>query len=303
VERTEGDLGKDAAGPLRTQAQALLAATEQAAQEAARTRQEVDRFFNAEPARMDTAFKYLNPGPRGTKSDRSWGLPVLEAPPDRDPTLEKVLAGIRDHKPDADLAKLALAVDEARLSQAIADAEARIKSFDDATGPVNDTVADLQRWTAQVVALAHAFTRPAGQVQATLSGSVSADDPRLAGLRQAARQVARRADALGAAADRLGSDYAAAEWSYTARRYNREADYNREAASLYEVQKYRSSARSDRHVVRSRLFLIGMLFAQAGVTIATLALAVRQKSVLWGLATVAGLVAVAFGGYLLLGAV
>jgi hypothetical protein len=43
-----------------------------------------------------------------------------------------------------------------------------------------------------------------------------------------------------------------------------------------------------------------MLAAQAGVTVATLALALRRRSVLWSLAATAGLAAVAFAGYVYL---
>ena len=40
-----------------------------------------------------------------------------------------------------------------------------------------------------------------------------------------------------------------------------------------------------------------MLAAQAGVTIATLSLAVKHKSLLWGLASLAGVGAIAFSIY------
>ena len=41
------------------------------------------------------------------------------------------------------------------------------------------------------------------------------------------------------------------------------------------------------------MFLLAMLVAQAGVTIATLALAVRRKSVFWLLAAFAGIASIA----------
>jgi hypothetical protein len=43
-----------------------------------------------------------------------------------------------------------------------------------------------------------------------------------------------------------------------------------------------------------------MLAAQAGVTIATFSLAVRFRSALWALATVAGVTALAIGAYVYL---
>jgi hypothetical protein len=59
----------------------------------------------------------------------------------------------------------------------------------------------------------------------------------------------------------------------------------------------KSGAVSDRHRTRSKHFFYGMLGAQAGVTIATFALAVRRKSVLWSLAAVIGMLALGMGGY------
>ena len=43
-----------------------------------------------------------------------------------------------------------------------------------------------------------------------------------------------------------------------------------------------------------------MLMAQAGVTIASFSLAMKYRSVLWSLATAAGITAVAFSGYVYL---
>jgi hypothetical protein len=47
--------------------------------------------------------------------------------------------------------------------------------------------------------------------------------------------------------------------------------------------------------------MYAMLVAQVGVVIASTALAVKNKSLVWLLATVAGLVAIGFGGYVFLG--
>ncbi|HEV3237806.1 MAG TPA: hypothetical protein VGZ25_12505, partial [Gemmataceae bacterium] len=57
---------------------------------------------------------------------------------------------------------------------------------------------------------------------------------------------------------------------------------------------------ADRHRQRSKNFFYGMLVAQAAMAISSFALAARQKSVLWGLACLAGLTAVAFSGYVYL---
>src|SRR5439155_18512221 len=64
-----------------------------------------------------------------------------------------------------------------------------------------------------------------------------------------------------------------ARQDFTARRYAKEASYNQEAAELYEVLVRRNGFESDRHRERSRNLFYAMLCAQAGVTVASLALA------------------------------
>ncbi len=86
----------------------------------------------------------------------------------------------------------------------------------------------------------------------------------------------RRAEAAEAEANRRAADFSAARLGYNARRYNHEARYNQTAAWLYEIQVNTSGLTSERHRRRSGLFFHGMLAAQAGVTIATLSLALRQ---------------------------
>ena len=61
-----------------------------------------------------------------------------------------------------------------------------------------------------------------------------------------------------------------------------------------------NSLTSDRHRTRSKLFFFSMLAAQAGVTIASLSLAVQKRNVLWALAGVAGIAAVTFSGWVYL---
>src|SRR5438445_508676 len=87
----------------------------------------------------------------------------------------------------------------------------------------------------------------------------------------------------------------ATRMAFTGRRQDREARYNQATAFLYEIQVHQNSARADHHLRRSRNFFYGMLAAQLAVVIATLALAVRQKSILWALASLAGVTAVAYG--------
>jgi hypothetical protein len=300
IAQASPELGKDEADQLQARAETLLATTDKAAAEAARAGQEIDRTFDLHKARLTTVFAYLNPRPPEGKPDKFWGLPRIEEVPITDSKIQTALQAVRERKTDADIAKRVLGLNEPQLTEAIAGAEANAKAFDDATVPVDETLRELDKWVSQEVELARACSRAAARVQGALAGTAVADNPKLAPLRQAARRVERRSEAAKAMADQLQVDFEAAELAYTTRRYEREARYNQEAAFLYDVQKHRSSADSDRHLMRSKLFFYGMLAAQVGVTISTLALAVRQKSILWGLAAIAGLVAVMVGGYLLL---
>jgi hypothetical protein len=92
----------------------------------------------------------------------------------------------------------------------------------------------------------------------------------------------------------------AIEHTYTSRRYHLEAEHNRDIGYLYEIQVRLNSSTADRHRNRSRSFFYGMLFAQAGVAISSLSLAARQRSVLWGIAGLAGLTAFLFSVYVYL---
>jgi hypothetical protein len=55
-----------------------------------------------------------------------------------------------------------------------------------------------------------------------------------------------------------------------------------------------SAARNHR---RSQRFFYGMLAAQTGVIISTLAIAARKRNLLWTLAAIAGVTAIAFAIY------
>ena len=93
---------------------------------------------------------------------------------------------------------------------------------------------------------------------------------------------------------------AAARLRFGAVRYDQEANYNRVAGQLYEVEVRRGGVESDRHKTRSAGFFYGMLAAQAGVIVSSFALAVQRRSAFWALAAAAGAGAVAFSGYVYL---
>jgi len=95
-------------------------------------------------------------------------------------------------------------------------------------------------------------------------------------------------------------DFTAARLRFAAARYDREAKANQAIANLYELQVRRSNLSAERHHQRSQQFFFGMLAAQAGVIIATFAMAARKRSLLWLIAAAAGLSAVGFAIYVYL---
>ena len=75
---------------------------------------------------------------------------------------------------------------------------------------------------------------------------------------------------------------------------------NQELGYLYEARVKISSNQSEKHQRKSRNFFYAMLAAQIGATIAALAQARKQKSVLWAVAGGAGVVALIVGAYVYL---
>jgi hypothetical protein len=87
---------------------------------------------------------------------------------------------------------------------------------------------------------------------------------------------------------------------FNASRYDHEAQLNATIGRLYELQVRKSNVSAARHHTRSQRFFFGMLAAQMGVIISTLAMAARKRSLLWSLAAGAGLIAVIFAVYVYL---
>ena len=83
-------------------------------------------------------------------------------------------------------------------------------------------------------------------------------------------------------------------------RYDAEAALNQNIANLLELQVRKSNISAERHHKRSGKFFFGMLAAQAAVIVSTLAMAARQRNLLWTLAAVAGIAAIVFAIYVYL---
>ena len=95
-------------------------------------------------------------------------------------------------------------------------------------------------------------------------------------------------------------DFTAARLRLQAARYDAEAELNQAVGSLFELQVRKSNGSAERHHRRSQRFFFGMLAAQAGVILSTLALAAQRRSWLWAVAAIAGAIAVAFAIYVYL---
>ncbi len=95
-------------------------------------------------------------------------------------------------------------------------------------------------------------------------------------------------------------NFVAARITYEAARYDAEARLNQSVAGYYELQVHKANLSADRHNKRSKRFFYGMLAAQMGVVIATLAMAARKRSLLWSISAAAGAVAVSFAFYVYL---
>ena len=111
--------------------------------------------------------------------------------------------------------------------------------------------------------------------------------------------VARQGAASGSGPS-ANRDFTAARLRYTAVRYEVEARLNQAIANLYELQVRKSNISAERHHARSQRFFLGMLAAQLGVIVSTLAMAARKRNLLWSIAAGAGLLAVAFAIYVYL---
>jgi len=112
--------------------------------------------------------------------------------------------------------------------------------------------------------------------------------------------LSRQAASASTSGSSISRDFTAARLRYAALRYEVEARLNQAIANLYELQVRKSNISAERHHNRSQRFFFGMLGAQLGVIISTLAMAARQRNLLWSLAAAAGLLAIAFAIYVYL---
>ncbi|HYE60656.1 MAG TPA: DUF4337 family protein [Phycisphaerales bacterium] len=196
--------------------------------------------------------------------------PIVQIKKYDNPAIRAAIAAIEGRKPESEIAPLVRAVPQADIEEAITVSQDNVAAFDEAIGPTNRALDTIRAALAAATAGANA---------------------------QARRSPTAESTALRDQVEQLASDFTAARLRYSARRYDLEASLNKDIAQLTEISVRKTNLLADHHKGRSQLFFIGMIIAQAAVIASTMALAVKKKSLLWGLATAAGLIAVGFGAY------
>jgi hypothetical protein len=219
------------------------------------------------------------------------------------PDIPAALREIIERKTERQMEKTLARISEEQIHQAIDDAEtaaADNEKLGKGAADAHRTLDSLIEGKGSLVALVRNFHRSAREVNEAAAALPQGDAKALTEVRLAAATLSRTDADLKGSADMLANDLKAALLDFNARRYERESRYNEVIAGLYELDVRKASLASERHRVRSMRIFYAMLAAQAGVTIATLALAVHFRSVLWGLATLAGLAALGIGAYVYL---
>jgi hypothetical protein len=211
--------------------------------------------------------------------------------------IQEALQVIQERRPEEETASLFRQIPQEDVRKALATAEANAQAVERAYDPVSEALGQIDNVVQEQISQARPVQRVVRELEAATTDLPDGTGQPLADIRAAVAALARSSQIVKSAADELNTDFKAAWHGYHARRYREEANYNRQAAEMYEIQVRVSSALSERHRDRSKNFFYGMLAAQAGVTIATFSLAVKHKSILWGLASLAGVVAILFGLY------
>ncbi len=191
-------------------------------------------------------------------------VPQPAAALELDPSLKAALAAVENLAPEPQVTLLLATVSLKTLDEALLAARDRAQAFDVTTKPVNQAIDQFENLLARQAA--------------SLGGNGSSP----------------------ASGGSLTRDFTAARLRYAALRYELEARLNQAIAGLYELQVRKSNISAERHHDRSQRFFFGMLAAQLGVIVSTLAMAARQRNLLWALAAAAGLLAVAFAIYVYL---
>jgi hypothetical protein len=265
------------AGDRFSQAVARLSQLASARSQEARTQaDDLDKELGKSETQQ--AFAYLT----------SENLPAPETREGHDGQVAEAMKAVGERRPEDQIRDLLRSVKPEQVEQGIQTAELNALAVERANKPVNSSLDKL----AQIM---QNLTRIAREVQRGARDLARAAKTAKAGpeIDAAANLVVQTCNEARESMDEANNDLKVAEYTYMVRRYRSEADANQNAADAYEVQVRKSSLTSENHRDRSKNFFYGMLIAQAGVTIATFSLALRFRSALWSLATLAGIIALA----------
>ncbi|HWQ92956.1 MAG TPA: DUF4337 family protein [Clostridia bacterium] len=185
-----------------------------------------------------------------------------ELPPafDIPPELEAGIRAIEDTAPEGEIRGMLSGVSDATVVSTLKAARERANRYDKTTGPLNGVIDQMDKALVSV----------------------------------------NQAGTGGREVKELTRDFTAARLRYSASRYEAEARLNQAVAGFFEVQVRKSNHSAERHHARSQRFFFGMLAAQMAVIVATLAIAARQRNLLWSIAAAAGVLALALGFYVYL---
>lgn len=208
-------------------------------------------------------------------------VPSIQDQPLSNPQITRAVSALNSRASETDLDNQAGVIREEDLDAAINTASQNAAAFEAAAAQAakdRDSMASLFSSISQQVG---AFQRSARRIAA--DNGIKELDAAIANVHDLASQ--------------LRVTLTSADLRFDSNRQTQDARYNQVLAELYEIVVSHDSFIAERHRDRSRKFFYGMLAAQAGVTIATFAIALERKSWLWGLAASAGLAAVTFAAY------
>lgn len=214
-------------------------------------------------------------------------LPAEEDRPLGEGDVKKALEGLEELKRDADIDELVASIPRERIYQALDQCQQNVREASQALEPMARAGSEVDKAFADFVALnLPALGAMEKEADSNLDAAKSPVFP------ENIRPLEYRA-----ALERLQKNVKAVLKRFDALRNRREADSNQKLAYVYELLVHKTSLDSDRHRQRSKNFFYGMLVAQAAMAISSLAIAARQRNLLWTLAFLAGLAAVCFSGY------
>ena len=187
-------------------------------------------------------------------------------------------------------------IPDADLDTAMRTADDNSAAFDAAAKPIDKAVYKIQQALTRLATSATAAERAAeiySLAPAAAGGESSVVNASI-------DKINRLVHAASGTASRMNTDLTSARLRYNSARYARESAINLVTARLYEIQVRKTTFSAERHRIRSGYFFYGMLGAQAAVTLASLALAVKERSIFWSIATALGAGAISFGAYVYL---